>query len=76
MADLDDLARAISASIRSVDFSLNTAQDVQPKSHRGDMARSQLEAAREILVKARDFCEGRSSGLYPAVGPTQPPKKP
>lgn len=77
MSDLSDLAQAIDASIRSVDFSLRIAQQVVPPSHRADMARSQLEAAREVLGRAKDFAMGKSSGLYPALRPTDPPiKKP
>lgn len=70
MSSADDLLDAIEASIRSVDFSLNVASKVYPPNHRADMARSQLETAREVLVKARDFCATRSTGSFPV------PKKP
>lgn len=74
VSDLSVLLQAIDASIRSVDYSINKAKQVYPPSHRVDMIRSQLETAREVLEKAKSFGTA-SSGLYQAVGPTEPPKK-
>lgn len=76
MSDLSELLQAIDASLRSVDYTLTVARLVHPPSHRGDMARSQLEAAREILVKAKDYASGKSSGMYPALRLTDPPPEP
>jgi len=78
MTTIDELLQAIDASIKSVDYTLGIVERTQPKSHKTDLVKSQLEVAREILVKARGYGAGRSSGQYDArelVGQL-PPKKP
>jgi len=72
MKTLYDLMQAVDASIRSIDYTLGIAQDVYPPGHRVDMIRSQLEAAREVLVKAKGFGSA-SSGYFKAVAQTEPP---
>lgn len=75
MSDISDLLRAIDASIRSIDYTLGIAANVDPPgSHRVGMVVSQLETAREVLVKARGFGAAKSSGMIPAV--QDPNKKP
>ncbi len=66
MTTLDEMLRAIDASIRSVDYALTVAERVTPKGHKADLVRSQLEVAREVLVKARGYGAGKSSGTYDA----------
>jgi hypothetical protein len=67
MATIEDLVRAIDASIKSVDYTLGVAEKVVPGGTRVNMARSQLELAREILLKARGYGAGKSSGTFDAA---------
>lgn len=70
---LPDLIKAIDASIQQVDRALDVAAGVEPKGHRVEMTKSQLEAAREVLVKARGFSSAKATGTF---APVTLPKKP
>lgn len=78
MATLDELLRAIDASIKSTDYTLGVSEKVTPPGTRVNVVRSQLELAREILVKARGYASAKSSGTYNAaeLQGVLPPKEP
>lgn len=67
MATIEDLLRSIDASIKSVDYALGVAEKVTPGGTRANVVRSQLELAREILIKARGYGAAKSSGTYSAA---------
>lgn len=67
MATLDELLRAIDASIKSTDYTLGVSEKVIPHGTRVNVVRSQLELAREILVKARGYAAAKSSGTFDAT---------
>lgn len=67
MATLDELLRAIDASIKSTDYTLGVSEKVIPPGTRVNVVRSQLELAREILVKARGYAAAKSSGTFSAT---------
>lgn len=66
MATIEDLVRAIDATIKSVDYTLGVAEKVTPGT-RVNVVRSQLELAREIVVKARGYAAAKSSGTFSAA---------
>lgn len=72
MSDVQDLLRAIEATVQSVDHALTVANEVEPPGHRVEMTKTQLESAREILVRARGFLTTKGSGTYSMVTPKKP----
>lgn len=77
MKTLADLSRSIEAAIKAAEATLDVVADVEPHGHRIEMVRSQVEAARDVLVKARGFCAAKASGTFSVAELTGiKPKKP
>lgn len=78
MSTLEELVRSIDATIRSIDYTLGVAEKVDPPGTRVNVVRSQLELAREVVVKARGYAAAKSSGTFSAAelqGVLPPPPK-
>ena len=67
MKTLTDLARSIEAAIKAAEATLDVAADVEPHGHRVEMVKTQIEAAKDVLVKARGFCAAKASGTFSAA---------
>lgn len=78
MATLEDLLKSIDATLRSIDYTLGVSEQIVPPGTRVNVVRSQLELAREIVVKARGYAGAKSSGTFSAAelqGVLPPPPK-